>query len=55
MGVAFADTVLSAIYHSLYATLVPLYTYLLTICKRSDTKAWTFQGFVFSHMAHPAL
>jgi hypothetical protein len=55
MGVALADTILSAIYHSLYATLVPLYPYLLTIRKRSHTKAWTFQRLVSSHLAHPAL
>ena len=47
-----AYSVLSEMHHSLYATFMPLYTYMLGICPPGHFEAWTIQGLGLGYMAN---
>lgn len=53
--VAAAYSVLSAVYHSVYAAFVPFHSYLLAICPRGHHEAWPLQGAGTRPMAYLAL
>ena len=46
---------LPELHFTLYASLLSLYSDLLSICHRSDTKARTFQRALLSHTTHSSL
>jgi hypothetical protein len=55
MAASAADTVLSAVHHTIHTTCMPLYTDLLTICKRGYTQTRAIQRSFARYLAHTSL
>jgi hypothetical protein len=52
---AHAHHFLPAVHQPLYASSLPVYAHLLTVCQGSHHQAWAHQRPRIGHLAHPPL